>query len=195
MRKLLLGTTICLLAVTWAGMAEAQTAGIKFGRIWSEFDGETGSADESFARRSDWAAGLFLRFGLGPMALQAEALYAKRGTELEGAPGNPEVRMTYLEVPLLLRIGSGATALYGGGYGARKLDAIASDELSGSRIETDISSEIEDFDYGLMFGVSLGFGAVEIDGRYTMGMANLVKDPAAPELKHRAISVLAGITF
>lgn len=192
MRKLL-GITVCSLALVWAASAEAQTAGLKLGRVMSEFDGDA-EAGATFERRGDWAAGLFLRFGIGPVSLQPEVLYTQRGSKVTGT-GAGEFEMTYLEVPMLLRIGSGATALYGGGYGALKIDAKFVTTAVDPPTELDISAEVEDFDYGVVFGVGIGFGSVELDGRFTMGLAPLFKDPAAPEIKHRAISILTGITF
>lgn len=193
MRKLSIGVVCCFLALVWALPAEAQSVGIKGGLVWADLDGETEDPETTLERKSGWAAGVFARFGIGPLALQPEVLYVRRGAAVEGpgVVGSPELQMDFVEVPLLLRLGSGGTALYGGGYGAAKVDAKAvSDDA-----ELDLSSEIEDFDYGVVAGVSLGLGKFEIEGRYSYGLRNLVVDPAAPELKNRALSVLGAFTF
>lgn len=192
MKRTLLGLGCCFLAVLWAGPVEAQT-GVKGGLVWAELKQDPEAPDDAFGRRSGWAGGIFMRFDLGPLTGQTEALYTQRGAEIggEGVVGDPEIQMTFVEVPVLLRLGSGGTALYGGGYGAVKLDA----KLVTDDSEVDLAPEIEDLDYGLVFGASIGLGAVEIEGRTTIGLRNLAKDPNVPEIKHRAISVLAGISF
>lgn len=198
MRKHLFAIVICLLVtLVWAVPAEAQTAGLKFGRVWSEFDGETGVPDTTFERRSAWTAGLFLRFSLGVVSIQPEVLYAQRGTRVDGVATTDEARIetTYVEVPILLRIGSGSTSLFGGGYGALKIDAKAVEEVGDMREEFDLGPDIENFDYGVVFGASIGLGGIDLEGRYTLGLAELFTDPAAPEVKHRALSVLLSHTF
>lgn len=193
MRRLLVGVICCFVAVVWASPAQAQTAGFKGGLVRAELDGEPEEPGATFERKSGWAAGLFVRFGIGPLALQPEVLYVRRGSAVEGptVAESAELQMDFVEVPVLLRLGSGGTALYGGGYGALKVDAKAVSDSA----ELDLSSEIEDFDYGVLFGVSLGLGKFEVEGRYTMGLQNLIKDPAAPELKNRTISALASFSF
>lgn len=186
---------VALTALWIPSTAEAQT-GIKFGRAFSKFDDSEDSGVE-YERRSDWTGGLFTRFGFGPLALQPEVLYTRRGAKArgEGVVGEPEIRITYIEAPVLLRLGRGATALYGGGYGAVQLDAEAFDSADPDATEVDVSDDLEELDYGIVFGLGIGFGKFEIDGRYTLGLRNLVKDPGAPEIKNRGLSVFGAFTF
>lgn len=191
MRKSLIGVVCCLVVLVWALPAQAQTVGLKAGLVRASLDGDTGEAGTGFKRRSDWAAGAFARFKLGPAALQSEVLYVRRGADVSGAGDGNSLRMDFVEVPVLLRLGSNDSSLYAGGYGAFKVSAKAMT----AGMETDLSSDIEDFDYGLVFGISLGFGEFELDGRYSHGLQDLLKDPGAPQIKNRALMLLLGYTF
>ena len=84
------------------------------------------------------------------------------------------------------------------GSGALKLDGKLVTGEGDGRTELDISSSLEDFDYGLVIGLAFKFGKFGVDGRYARGFAKIFKDQPgapAPELKHRAYALYGTLSF
>ena len=203
MKRLMLAA--CLLAVTVlpATPALAQDVGAKAGFLWGQLRGDDGNPSTSYSNRRDWSAGIFTRFGAGPVMLQPEVLYSRRGARLEidGAPDlESRFRLDYLEVPVLLRLGGGSTSVYVGGYGALKISAKAeSRPTDGDWTGVNISDQIETFDYGVLAGIAMDFGKFGIDARYILGMRRLFKSTEegidAPDLKHGGVAVYTTLRF
>jgi len=196
---LLFTTAACLVA----GQARAQQVGVKAGLMWSELRGDSGDPTLQYSRRKSWSAGGFARFGLGPASLQAEVLYSKRGAKITDtlAPtAESTARLDYIEIPVVVRLGSASTALYAGGYGALRVGAKVATQLDGAdATAVDISDSVQELDYGLVFGIGLGFGKFGIDGRYVLGLRDVFKAtelmPEPPSLKHGALAVFATLSF
>lgn len=202
MKRLVVLVSLCAVILVPTGDAVAQSLGFKAGLQWSEFDGDSGDPDIRFTRREAKVGGIFFRIGLPFVAIQPEILYSQRGTEvLDAGILDPAFETTleldYIEVPVLLRLGF-LPGLYVGPYGAVRVNAKAVSGVEGALSEIDIADSVEDYDYGFVVGLGLNFGKIGVEGRYTQGLRNLLKDPgggATPDLKHRAFGLFANIGF
>jgi hypothetical protein len=154
-----------------------------------------------FEYRIGLVAGGFFTFPLGErFDVQPEVLYTQRGATLDALGVDATIKLDSLEVPVLVRYGLGSggrgLVLFGGPSVGFKLRAEASAALGGTEADEDISDEIEDVDFGLVFGAGWEAGRFSIDGRYTWGLTGIGVDPVEEgKTTHRVISILVGYRF
>ena len=149
--------------------------------------------------------GIFFGAGLGPLSFQTEVLYARMGMKITMDTGTMEYRMDYIQVPLLLKVrvipaGPVRPIVYAGGYGSYLLKAKGVMKTDEGTESGDLGDMFQKYDYGVLGGAGLEFKLpgilVSVEGRYNLGLANLVKDPDPGESgKNRSIMALVGIGF
>ena len=192
-----------LLLILPARDVAAQRFGIKGGLQWSEFRGETGDPNIEFQTRKSFSGGVYFRLRLVGIDLQPEILYSKRGAVVHDASLPPETatqtwELDYVEVPVLLHFGSAPT-FFLGGYGAVRVNSrVVTGVLGEGGTELDISSSVENLDYGLVFGAGVQSGKLGLEARYTLGLRKLFigqGGEAAPDTKHRALGLFASLSF
>ena len=137
-------------------------------------------------------------------SFQAEGLFSEKGTHWNFSPDvSIEIRIRYIEIPLLARADFGAPSsttrmfVTGGAAPAFKLSAQARGEFFGEEATGDAGGDIEPFDLGLVGGLGVEFGRVVIEARYTHGLLRINTDDNEPNdrLNNRAFSVTAGFRF
>ena len=137
-------------------------------------------------------------------SFQAEGLFSEKGTHWNFSPDvSIEIRVRYIEIPLLARADLGAPAsttrvfVIGGAAPAFKLSARASSVFFGEEGSRDADRDIEPFDLGLVGGLGVQFGRALIEARYTHGLLRINTDDNEPNdrLNNRAFSVTAGFRF
>jgi len=136
-------------------------------------------------------AGIFLQLDLGKyFALQPELNITHKGM-LARVPGYEERwRVNFLELPLLMRFqplgdrGAVVPSLFAGPYAAVKYSTMLA--INGQDMSENLPPLTRGFDLGMIAGVSL---AVNLDSmrlhfelRYSRGLTNFLKYPAALEL-------------
>jgi hypothetical protein len=180
--------------------AAAQSAGVKGGLTISKLDTQPDSGDV-LGTRQDWSAGVFLIPRKNSNAtVQLEGLYSRRGTGLDADVfgfGIGDIRLTYLDVSALLRLraGSGDTGFYvlAGPTVGFKLDA----ELVAFGLSPSIEPVFKDTETALTFGAGIESGRFMIEGRYHLGITNVIQgvDFAGLGAKNRSASVMVGVKF
>jgi hypothetical protein len=118
--------------------------------------------------------------------LQAELLYTTKGSKnVYDNPIDQEIKynLNYLELPLLAVFKIGAVDLHLGGYGSYLLDANIKYEgdLADGTDEID-KDNLNSWDYGLLAGVGINFGAMQIGARYNYGLVKIADSKAARTL-------------
>lgn len=219
LRNGLTRTAVAALAVGLmsAGSAAARDGGaafgIKGGVNFASFRGDGAVIDNgrgavSPGNRVGFVGGAFVTIPLGPSALiQPEVVYTQKGAKYTGDPGEELVwQANYLEVPLLLKVhlGSGTTrpALFLGPAAAFKLNAKV---VSPTDENTEIGEAVRSVDWGLVFGggvdIAAGDGSLTLEGRYTLGLSPVAKDPEPDQTrssfdpKNGALSFQVGYAF
>ena len=110
-----------------------------------------------------------------------------------------EVRIHYLEIPLLLKIGVPIEDASVKPYflvGPALAIKVSESIKEGGEEETE--DKAEGFDAGVVFGGGIEFGRVSVGVRYDLGFMNISKgegEDEGDEVKNRAISVLLGVKF
>jgi hypothetical protein len=205
-----------LVAAALAGCAaansQAQTIGFKLGPSFS-----TMSTDEpgvSVSTLTKFTGGGFVRFGMGTLAVQPELMYVTKGAKqsgvFEGQAIDAELRLDYIEVPLLLLLPIGAGAgvapyVYAGPAFAFEVGCSVAFDVPGFSGSADCDED-EDFDsdrrkidVGAMVGGGLSFpvgpGALLVEGRYNFGLLNLDTSTDGNTTRHRSGALLFGYSM
>jgi hypothetical protein len=185
MKKALL---FLLLALAPVLVAQAQyfRFGAKAGGGFSSVKGEDGSSDytQSLAGLHSGFMGSY-EF-VSRLAVQAELLYAQKGFTYDGYEVTAtervggDLRLHYLELPLLLKIQKGGLFAEAGPYAGYLFDTATDFEVADSNQGTSLRyrpEELNRFDYGY----TAGLGIILDNGffmsfRYTGGLRSFSKD-------------------
>jgi hypothetical protein len=206
MKKFLVAclAALCVVAV----LPQALSAGIGFkgGLSLSKFAVEPAdSIPFPIKSLTGPVGGIFFGAGLGPLSFQTEILYVRMGMKGTFEGSSVEYRLDYVQVPLLLKIrvipaGPVRPIVYAGGYGSYRLKAKGV-MTNGTDTETaDLDDTFQKYDYGVLGGAGLEFKLpgilLSVEGRYNLGLANVIKDPGEGESgKNRSMMVLVGVGF
>jgi len=188
--------------------ADAQTAtfGIEGGVAVSNVDFSADMFSVSFDNRIGGVGGFLVAVDFNrSVGLQVDALYLQGGTKssdpLFAEFGDLEVRVDYLQVPVLVRGNFHASdavtiRVLGGptfGFKLNDKQTFGGEELSGED-----ALILKSYDIGLAFGGAVQFGKFFVDGRYMFGLLNIDDDPEDTdlvEIKTRAFTFMIGFVF
>jgi len=132
-------------------------------------------------------------FSVPYISLEIEGLYFRKGSKVEIIGVEGDYTLDVISITPLVRVkflpGPSPYVLGGGEFSyilTHKLD------------DVDIKDTIKSFDYGLVFGagfqMSMPGASLFFEGRYHLGVANILKDPAPGEsLKTKALVVIVGV--
>ena len=131
----------------------------------------------------------------GPLHVDVEGLFTTKGTKYD-FDGENRIKLTYLEVPVLARVGvvhaGGTTGYVSGGLSfAFKLKEVQEDAGE----ETPRGSDTKKYDIGFAFGGGVSFGRWIVDARYTLGVTDIVDVElsfSTATAKNRAFALTAG---
>lgn len=140
-----------------------------------------------------------------PIGLQVELLYSTKGTHAtySGFFGivdqDVDFNLNYLELPVLVgfRLGS-VLELQAGGYAGYLLSAKASTtgDLGSGSDDLDRDNFMS-MDYGVVGGVALNLGTLQVGARYNYGLAEIADSDAAKtvlgDAKNACVQVYLGI--
>lgn len=187
---------------------QAQRLGIVAGGTFSKFRGLN---DVKAKNRTGTMFGLQLMLPSSTsFGLQPELLFTNKGSQIEvGGAGTRNVRLDYLEIPLLLRFGAqGVTGLSPHFYVGPSVgfNVGCNVKLSGGGIpNTSSDCKRDDFlepksvDYSAILGagVDLSVGGIGITGgaRYGFGLANINKSNIDEKVKNGQFTLYAGVVF
>jgi hypothetical protein len=116
---------------------------------------------------------------------------------------NEDIKVSYLELPLLLRVnlatGSLRPYLLGGPSFAIKTGCKL--RLYGAGTDTtrncqDVNADVESSDFGAMVGAGIGFGRFGVSVRYDMGMKNINKKSVGNDaVKNRTLMGVVSVSM
>lgn len=184
MKKLV--SIICVAGLFALSVNDIQAQDTRFGikggaTLYSITTDFGGFGEESTDSKIGFAAGLYVEKPFTELfSLQVEGLFVQKGgEESDDLFGDASSTLSYVDVPVLLRVnvpldGSAQPYVYAGGYLGYLIDATADDE--------DISEFLNDFNYGLAFGAGVSFGMLSLDIRYDLGLGNIYDDSEFEDL-------------
>ncbi len=169
--------------------AFAQSGGLKGGFLYSSLSFDRTS--DIFDSHNGWTAGIF--FGSRrdrAVGLQSELNLLRKG----GNDGVGDVRLYYLQVPVLVRVAAG------GGIKVFAVTGPAFDvKIAESSPEAGVVRDWAGIDVGFMAGAGFELGRLIIEGRGTWGLRNIARSVANPfegeTLTTRTFAIQAGLRF
>lgn len=178
----LAGTILTVTAATAAAQSLGFRAGVNHGSV----DFETVPAGMSVGYATSWHAGAYVEMPVASLvSVVAEARYANRGWTLGGATTDADATASYIEVPLLAKIGSSAARpitphLFAGPVLSFRVACDVSGDVAGVELDGSCAQsgvDIKDQDLGIMVGAGLDLEYVGwtlvVDLAYDQGLLNV----------------------
>jgi len=190
--------TIVAAVVLVPAPARAQEIKAGFSTSTISFQPENNSPELSQVERSIGFVGgvAFLLATNRAGGYQIEALFHQKGAR-NLLRFDDHLRLTYLEIPVLLHIDlvrRGPRAIFFVGGAAPAFNVHASYEDEG--VTEDVTSDIEDFDVGLVVGGGVELRRLTVEARYTWGLRSAFHDSELEgAFKNRTFTVMAGYRF
>jgi hypothetical protein len=208
MKRLIIAIAIVASVTTLPVLAYAQEVGAKGGVNFAKMS----EADDEFVnitQRLGLIGGVWVRTPVrSPLSFQVEALLSEKGFKFDGqAEGidlSGNLRIRYVEVPLLARLDLGTSGasprfyvLAGAAPAFKVGDAEIKVEAEGQELTVDfenvVGEELKSFDLGLVGAAGVEFGRALVEARYTHGLMRAGESDDSP--KNRVFSVMAGFRF
>lgn len=156
--------------------------------------------------------GAYLGFGLSDrLAFQTELVYGTRGADglglgtdaLDASAAGVELRMSYIEVPLLLRAGFPGQRFLASAFAGPYAAFLTNCEVSagGTTTSCDDATATQRFsprttDFGVVAGagldVALGESTIFVDARYSFGLLSLQAGADPFDARHNGLAVTGG---
>ena len=201
MKKHVVSILTILALLLMVGQADAQLSfnkGVKVGYQSSNLEIDSNDLS-NLTSRAGFTAGGFLELDLlGPLDFQAELLYSQKGTGFELMQEDVDLRLNYLEVPVLakftlLKLPVVSFNIQGGMYWASKLG----EDFEPSTFNYFPDDFFKNSDTGFTVGVGTKFNLalvkVLVDARYSKGTADISEEN--PEVQNQAFLLTAGVAF
>ncbi|MEO8577226.1 MAG: porin family protein [Gemmatimonadales bacterium] len=209
---------VAALCVTAVPPASAQktsgmTIGVMAGVNYTKVTQDPEPTDVSYDYRTGWLVGAFLGVPINAMvSIEPQVFYSEKGTKISATQGSAEgeVKLGYVEVPLLLKLwipASGNVEPYF--FAGPEFEYNSSCKVKGSAFgitsETDCEGsqadiDIKSTDFAATGGAGIQFlmgrQSVRVDARYTYGLTDINDNPADDtKAKLKGFAVTVGIGF
>lgn len=161
-----------------------------------------------FPNRIGFGIGGVLDYNLNnSVAFHLEPMYLLKGgkAEAEAYDAKTEVKLAYLEVPIMLKyvfvINNIKPYVMAGPTIGFNLSSKVKETWGGVSHEEDTKDHTKSIDFGLGFGagvsVPVGNNFIFAEARYALGLTNINDEPehSDSELKNKGIQIFAGISF
>jgi hypothetical protein len=180
-----------------AAAQEPVTFGIKGGLNITSANVEAVGFDISPDSRAGLVAGLFVHYPIREqVGLQIEGLYSQKGAKVDDLGIDVDLRLDYVEIPVLGRFGLRASEdaivhiVAGPAFAFKVHDSLDVGDFFGFD-----EIDIKPYDVGLSVGGGVTFRNIVVDARYTHGLVNINDEDLLDdflEVKNRAFSVTVG---
>jgi hypothetical protein len=155
--------------------------------------------------RAGFAAGGFIaiRFDNG-FSLQPEVLYTQKGVKIDYSDDSMSAdlryKADYIDIPVLARytFGKGVRGyVFAGPSFDFQLNTKVTTTFFEQSGEQDVSEDVEDFEFALVFGGGIELGPLLLEARWSEGLTNLAADADSedPVIKSRTYLFLVGFRF
>ena len=166
--------------------------GIKGGYNYANLYGD-GADGLNLQASKTFHAGAYGQFGFNNFAsVQVEILYSRKGAKSDGA-GAEDLRLDYLQVPVLFVGNITETLSFHVGPQVSLLTKVK----QGSEDVAIDAAGFNSLDYGAVGGVEARLGPARLGARYDLGLANIIEDKSISSDKVRTgtFQVYLGIGF
>ncbi len=197
------------LAVLCAAVLVPQTlsagVGVKAGLNFANVSVKPSAGVPDLQNVTGTTAGFYFSLGLGPIAVQPEFLYSRRGFAYEQVDvGKLEYLNDYLEVPVLVKFtfmpGILRPFVFGGPSFGWRFHSAGRLTASGGTVTVDTPGLFKKFETAAVFGAGVEFKLLmlklSVDARYHLGLTDIATAEWELEsMKNNGLSVLVGVGF
>lgn len=184
------------LASVPAASAQQSTFGLKAGLNVATL---TGDNTDDLDPRLGFAGGAFVEIPVTPsFSVQPEVLYTQKGARETDGTTDATIALDYLEVPVLFKYTVPVTRsglLLGGYVGpalAFKLNENVEADFGGTTVSED-TDFAKSTDVGVAFGATVGAGPFAVDGRYTLGLTNVVDSDVSDDDARNGVFTISAL--
>lgn len=210
MKKFCALSLMVLSAIFLAPQAEAAIFGVKAGLNFANMNIKPVEPDmPDFKNLTGPAGGIFFSFGIGPLSIQPEVLYSRRGMMYEDSfeleTYKMELFLDYIEVPLLVKfsfipVGPIKPVIFAGPSFGYLVKAKGKYTESGTSVTEDLKDEFKSTETAAVFGVGVDFKLpvikLTVDARYHLGISNIAEETYwEGTAKNKGFSVMVGVGF
>ena len=166
------------------------------------FDQVVAQSSRDSSSKIGITGGTFVRFPLSDrFAFQPEVLYVMKGVKLaETAGGDLNVRLHYLDVPLLVRYRVSSSTervgyVFGGANFGMKLGSSAKLRAPALSTSVNVNPALKNLDLGYVFGGGVERRKYLVEARFTLGGSDIgaASFPHPDALRNRALSIMVGM--
>lgn len=196
MKKALFVVAVMLLSISTVSVAQVKF-GVKAGVNFANVSGD--DMDDMDSRIAPLFGG-FANIGLtDKLAFQPELLYSMKGAKesgsMDGMDYDATVKLSYIDVPLMLKYNiSGGLNIQAGPQLGLLMSADYEMEAGGESESMDIKDELKGMDLGFNLGAGYDFGSLGVDVRYNLGLSNIA-DSDDGDIKNNAIQIGVSYAF
>jgi hypothetical protein len=192
-----------ILLAPGSGAAQGVRAGVLGGVTFSNLSNLRNAIDfggpVDIKSRTGVMIGPFVAFPMNEtVALQVEALYATKGATPTDGTNEVEIKLAYVDLPFLLCIAPRSIRRFHFLIGpsvnfnvsAKTIDVIPTE------VEEDVKDEIQNAEFGLVFGAGVTLRRLLVEGRYSAGLTDIADTPqVSAAIRNRAFTMLVGLRF
>jgi len=204
-----IGMALALCSMLLAGPAAAQLGfgfGVKGGLNVAELNDlkAMDSVDQLESEsKTGFIGGGYIKLPFGPLKIQVEGLYSLKGAKGSSLGTKPwETKLTYIEVPVLLKYELPTPMLKPFLYGGASVAFLQKAEMRNEMVDSewfDIQDDMKTTDYALVVGVGIELLGFTLEGRYNHGLADTIEEesdnPLVNAAKNKSYSVMVGFDF
>lgn len=149
--------------------------------------------------RVDAGGGIYLTIPLtSDLTGKIELLFTRRGFRVPetATRAGAELRLTYFEIPVLVQVGDRPVYIFSGASIALGVASSATATVNGVTRPSGFAREdnVSSFDVGLVMGAGIGRGRYFVEGRYTHGLINVLREsPSGSFVRNKALLLMAGV--
>ena len=209
-RKVSIPLSALLLLFLVAVPARAQTAiGVSGGLVFSTLEGDD-LEDDAISTATNFNVGANVSFALSEMISVIPGLYyVRKGAEsqdvFQGDVVEQEIKLDYLEIPVLLSVAVSqretfGVSLFAGPEVAFNLSCDADIDVPGAGGSVDCGDDVKSTDFGAIFGAGVNFPLGEslravVNGGLDLGLTSIDDSGDDEDVKNSAFFVNLGVSF
>ncbi len=209
MKKTIVVLLAAMAVTLLAPQAQAITFGLKGGLNFANV--KAGGTDmPDFKNVNGLTGGIFFSLGLGPISIQPEVLYSRRGVAMTFTEGETtfdgKIMLDYVEVPVLLKLrviqaGPVKPFVFGGPAYSYLIKARQKLTVGGDSETMDSTDSFKRSEIAAVFGAGIDLNLVAVkltvDARYHLGLTNIAinEEGGTSEAKNKGFSVMVGFAF
>jgi len=196
MKQFCIITVIALLSIVLVNAQNVEfgaKAGVNFASI-------NGDDTEEFDMRTSFHIGAVAEFLFSErFSLQPELIYSSQGAKMSDEGFDFTIKLNYINLPIMAKyyVTEGLSLEAGPQFGLL-LSAKVESEFDGESEEEDIKDELNDFDFGINFGVGYKLeNGINFTARYNYGFTNLAdtEDLDDTKINNGVIQLSVGYNF